>query len=1040
MFLAGISPFALRLAAVALVAATAAFSGGCADKKATARTCLNDTECAGTGVNPFCDPQTRTCGARGQCSDDEQCRTWNPGFTNAVCNRAAGICIDRGACRSDADCPGGACDTRTGRCTPGGDGDVSDTSDNGDEASENDIPPPDDDGDDTSETGDDLPEADEELPPQCPNVGGAFDVNATCGTEVIQGLVFVSQELCSIAVRLPDGTKWLGTIDAGGTIRTTEGKVCTGRVDGGGLSFTCEGCTITGDPQPGEGSLRVSPDEIDFGSVLVGDSRTQDITIENTGTTPVRLVEVALSPQTNPDFSLTLPTVAAFPYDIPPGSRVIAQVTVAPTTNQSKTGAVNILNSTARASIVVNLKSAPKGVSCLTIDPPVIRMGSVPTGGTNRGLGVFLNPCEANAFITNIRVIDDGQGAIDLDPAALPSLPYTLGAGGRRQFALTCSPIQGVHTDGQVITGRFEVTTEDSTGATDTITGEGTCTVVAPAPPCINIQPREIFDASGTGNGFPGIAFGATPVGNTGTRPLTITNCGDQPLVVSQISGFAPSFFNPLQQGCFNLSNPFAPPIDPFCEFRFTPGIPLTNIVIPRGQDYVIDVGFVPSRVGAPQGYTIAVASNAATVNPPVPPGFGGQPQDPANLRVDFLGQGATNAINVLPQKLEFGLITVNCCSRWETVTIYNTGDLALEVREVRIGQGSDPRFEIDTQGVTYPFTVAGGQTLAFRARFCAVREGAANARIEIVSNAVNQQNYIVPMTGEGTLLTFQRDEFSQPTEPKVDVLWVIDNSGSMGEEQSNISRNFGAFTSEAARWRADWQTGVATTDLDDPNQAGKLQGNPRVMNFRAGTTSSFPRTAIVGTQGSGTEQGLEASRLALTAPLITDPQFNGGFLRADAALAVIYVSDEEDQSNSAWDFYRDFLKNIKGFRNTELLRVYAIVGDPRNGCSSSDGDAAAGDRYVNVAQACGGFWRSICQPDFTPVFRDIGSSAFGLRRQFFLSRLPDPRTIAVTVNGTRQSAPGDYSYDDPSNAVVFTNPPAPGATIVVEYETICLR
>ena len=61
----------------------------------------------------------------------------------------------------------------------------------------------------------------------------------------------------------------------------------------------------------------------------------------------------------------------------------------------------------------------------------------------------------------------------------------------------------------------------------------------------------------------------------------------------------------------------------------------------------------------------------------------------------------------------------------------------------------------------------------------------------------------------------------------------------------------------------------------------------------------------------------------------------NAGFLREDAKLYIICISDEQDQSRGNPDFYVDFFSSIKGYHNTEMLKVSAIVGDAPNGCGN---------------------------------------------------------------------------------------------------------
>ena len=67
-----------------------------------------------------------------------------------------------------------------------------------------------------------------------------------------------------------------------------------------------------------------------------------------------------------------------------------------------------------------------------------------------------------------------------------------------------------------------------------------------------------------------------------------------------------------------------------------------------------------------------------------------------------------------------------------------------------------------------------------------------------------------------------------------VDVLFVIDNSGSMGEEQLNLSENFGAFINvlEAEDVRANYRIGITTTDNGNVDCKGSNISAPEAGNF----------------------------------------------------------------------------------------------------------------------------------------------------------------------------------------------------------------
>lgn len=158
-----------------------------------------------------------------------------------------------------------------------------------------------------------------------------------------------------------------------------------------------------------------------------------------------------------------------------------------------------------------------------------------------------------------------------------------------------------------------------------------------------------------------------------------------------------------------------------------------------------------------------------------------------------------------------------------------------------------------------------------------------------------------------------------------VDILFVIDNSGSMQEEQRNLAQNFSAFMDELRKIEgADLQIAVTSTDLgggamnDRPTCAvvggdrgvfcgvrgkdcrtcGLNQGrflvyrnNGAQTNFTGNITTAFSCMASIGTNGCSFEHSLEAIRRSLTAPE------NRGFVRANSYLAIVIITDEDDCS-----------------------------------------------------------------------------------------------------------------------------------------------
>ncbi|MCB9653804.1 MAG: hypothetical protein H6729_06710 [Deltaproteobacteria bacterium] len=301
-----------------------------------------------------------------------------------------------------------------------------------------------------------------------------------------------------------------------------------------------------------------------------------------------------------------------------------------------------------------------------------------------------------------------------------------------------------------------------------------------------------------------------------------------------------------------------------------------------------------------------------------------------------------------------------------------------------------------------------------------------------------------------------QIDRLPQREAALIDILWVIDNSGTMLDEQAALATNFDAFIRALTLCQGtgrlddrcdfatktclasgqpcnppDYHIGVISTDTRSTLDGGRLRAigictetlgqpplgeathycrgddedcrstpdapNPEPRNshcdmagartFVTPTTpkaeQAFDRIVRVGTSGSGYEQGIRAALMALgrdtrapqnhnlESPLCADvadgdacaaPPENAGFLRDEASLFIIFVTDEEDSSFGEISHMYRLFSTLKGQGNDLRISVSAITGDPDpdgpagpaiGGCSINDGETAnaeASTRYASLA------------------------------------------------------------------------------------------
>ena len=196
----------------------------------------------------------------------------------------------------------------------------------------------------------------------------------------------------------------------------------------------------------------------------------------------------------------------------------------------------------------------------------------------------------------------------------------------------------------------------------------------------------------------------------------------------------------------------------------------------------------------------------------------------------------------------------------------------------------------------------------------------------------------------------------------KVDILFVVDNSGSMEQEQRNLATNFSNFINNIRQTAADFRIAIVTTDaswhtcmhsnqnavqcinllrnqglkqpydfeIDGPFGSGRFEAyhtfshsNPKCLTPTTPDLERvFAENIQVGIDGSGFEKGLMTMKTALE--LANTPgsgnDCNGEpFLRHDAILAVVVVSDEEDCSHNPDLCTNEYI--LCQLSNTECVR-----------------------------------------------------------------------------------------------------------------------
>ncbi len=318
---------------------------------------------------------------------------------------------------------------------------------------------------------------------------------------------------------------------------------------------------------------------------------------------------------------------------------------------------------------------------------------------------------------------------------------------------------------------------------------------------------------------------------------------------------------------------------------------------------------------------------------------------------------------------------------------------------------------------------------------------------LPLILSACSQDNGLAPAE--------IRQYYAQEGSSQVDVLWVIDNSISMAEEQALVAGGFETFLQglRDAGGDMDLQIGAVTTDIDESNpDRGVLLGTPAwLTGDEPDFADQFRARVRVGTGGSDKEQGLSAASLALSTAGAEGE--NAGFLREGATLALVFVSDENDCSHGGvfpddsdaalcYDRQDDLIPLqdfVTRFAAAPLgggrVIASAIAGpDAGDGCTT----ATPGHRYRTAADKLDGVFGDICDSDYAVIMDELARQIVAPARVFSLEHAAQLDTLTVEVDD-EALAPDlatSWWYDEAYPSVRFDGDyfPPPGSEVWITY------
>src|SRR5207253_3072052 len=305
----------------------------------------------------------------------------------------------------------------------------------------------------------------------------------------------------------------------------------------------------------------------------------------------------------------------------------------------------------------------------LSVTPPSVSFGNVLVGSTGVQNLTLTNSGSANLTIAQGTFTGAGLSIIGR------SFPLTLPPGQSSTFSVQFAP----------------TATGSVSGSVSFINNAPNSPISLPLALTI-VQPQLSVTP-------PSVSFGNVLVGSTGVQNLTVSSSGSASLTIAQ--------------GSFTVAGLS------ISGLRF----PLT---LAAGQSSTLSVQFAPTATGSVSG-SVSLVSDA--------------PNSPSTIALS--GTGVQPQLSITPASVSFGNVLVGSTGV-QNLTLTNSGSASLT-----IAQGTFTGAGFSISGLTFPLTLAAGQSSTLSVQFAPTATGSVSGSLSLVSNAPNSPSTIA-LSGTG--------------------------------------------------------------------------------------------------------------------------------------------------------------------------------------------------------------------------------------------------------------------------------------------------
>ena len=274
----------------------------------------------------------------------------------------------------------------------------------------------------------------------------------------------------------------------------------------------------------GQGSgplLLVTPNQLDFGIIATGQSKTLSLSVSNTGNAPVSIASI-----TSPLAPFSVSFIGTGTSTLLPGTSTTILVSYQPLVSGSASGSFVISSDSISGDLTVNLQGAAA--------PPNLQITPNPV--------VFSQTAVSQTQTLNFAITNSGQAAITVSNIDLPQAPFTLSGVPATPFVLA---------PGQSAPCKIQFAPSSAGSFSSSL---GVLTDVAPTPTLVHLS-----GSSGTqtqsgvltflglsGSQITSADAGGVFKGSQSMQTLTVKNSGTSSINVNSVTSSSPAFTDSL--------------------------------------------------------------------------------------------------------------------------------------------------------------------------------------------------------------------------------------------------------------------------------------------------------------------------------------------------------------------------------------------------------------------------------------------------------------------------------------------------------------